>query len=88
MKTWELEEARSRLGELARRAIAHHPQRVTLGDRAVVIVSAEDYATLTFASDLVDFIRRSMSPQSIRVAPADRARSPDHGDTLGPMEDV
>jgi hypothetical protein len=60
VKTWKLEDAHDRFGELARRALAHHPQRVAVGDAdAVVVVSAADYAALTFASDLIEFVRRS-----------------------------
>ena len=66
MKNWTLEDASKRFAELARGAVAHHPQRVELGDReAVVVVNAADYATLTFARDLVDFIRRSSVPRSV-----------------------
>jgi hypothetical protein len=60
VKTWKLEDANNRFAELARRALAHHPQRVELGEKdAVVLVSAADYAALTFASDLIEFVRRS-----------------------------
>jgi hypothetical protein len=60
VKTWTLEDAGARFSEIARRALAHHPQRVSLGDRdTVVVVNGADYAALRFASDLVEFIRRS-----------------------------
>ena len=67
MKNWTLEDASQRFADLAQRAIAHHPQRVELGERgAVVVVNAADYATLAFARDLVDFIRRSSVPGVVR----------------------
>ena len=62
MKIWELDDARTRFADLARRALGHRPQRVKVGEREeVIIVSAADYAALTFAGDLVDFVRRTAS---------------------------
>jgi hypothetical protein len=80
VKTWKLEDAHDRFGELARRALAHQPQRVALDDKdAVVVVNAADYAALTFATDLIEFVRRSAAAAkreqvdrqpTIKVAPS------------------
>src|SRR6266852_4834540 len=43
--TWKLQDAKARLSEVVRRAQTDGPQHVTVhGKRAVVILSAEDYA--------------------------------------------
>jgi prevent-host-death family protein len=47
-RAWAVEEAKSRFGELIRRACASGPQRITIhGKEAAVLLSAEDFATLT-----------------------------------------
>ena len=67
MKTWKLEDAKNRFSEVVRRALAHQPQRVTRGGRdAVVVVSAEDYAVLTFAGDLVEFLQKSPLADAVK----------------------
>jgi hypothetical protein len=72
MKTWTLADARQDFDDVARLALGHHPQRVELGERdAVVIVNAADYAMLTFAKDLVDFVRRNSPAADLPERPAD-----------------
>jgi prevent-host-death family protein len=45
---WQLQEAKNRLSELIKRARSDGPQTVTLrGERAAVVLSAEDYDRLT-----------------------------------------
>ena len=70
MKTWNLDEATAGLTELMRRALAHQPQRVDLGGHdAVVVMNAKDFATLAFARDLVDFVRKNAYPAAHRSTP-------------------
>ena len=72
MKTWTLADAQQEFSDVARLALAHHPQRVELGAQdAVVIVNAADYAMLTFAKDLVDFVRRNSPVADLPDRPAD-----------------
>ena len=45
---WQLQEAKNRFSELIKRARSDGPQTVTLrGERAAVVLSAEDYDRLT-----------------------------------------
>jgi prevent-host-death family protein len=47
---WQLQDAKNRFSELVNKARREGPQTVTLrGDRAAVVVSAEDYDRLTAA---------------------------------------
>jgi prevent-host-death family protein len=47
---WQLQDAKNRFSEVVSKAMREGPQTVTLrGDRAVVVVSAEDYDRLTAA---------------------------------------
>jgi hypothetical protein len=72
MKTWTLSDAQQDFADVARLALAHQPQRVELGAQdAVVIVSAADFAMLTFAKDLVDFVRRNSPVADLPDRPAD-----------------
>ena len=51
LPTWELENARTRFGEIVRLAHERGPQRVTVqGQDAVVVLSAADYARLAPAA--------------------------------------
>ena len=76
MKTWKLEDAKNRFSEVVRRALAHQPQRVTRGGRdAVVVVSAEDYAVLTFAGDLVEFLQKSPLAEAVKDGEVELNRS-------------
>ena len=59
---WKLEDAKARFSEVVRMAQNSGPQRVTRrGEDAVVILSAEDFATLLAGArpraSLVDFLR-------------------------------
>lgn len=67
MKTWTVEDAQVDLVDVIRRALESKPQRVTVGADAVVVVSAKDYAAMSFARDLIAFIQRSR--QSGNVGP-------------------
>jgi hypothetical protein len=72
MKTWTLSDAQQDLADVARLALSHHPQRIELGNQdAVVLVNAADYAMLTFAKDLVDFVRRNSPAADLPGRPAD-----------------
>lgn len=72
MKTWTLADAQQDFADVARLALGHQPQRVELGEReAVVVVNAADYAMLTFAKDLVDFVRRNSPAADLPDRPAE-----------------
>jgi prevent-host-death family protein len=48
--TWQLQDAKNRFSEVVQRARREGPQVVTLrGERAAVVLSAEDYDALTAA---------------------------------------
>jgi len=61
MREWALQDAKARLSELVRLAMAHEPQEITLrGEPAVVVMSREDYDRMTQRREsLVEFMRRS-----------------------------
>ena len=40
---WQLAEAKNRLSEVVRRALAEGPQRITRRDEAVVVIAETDY---------------------------------------------
>ncbi len=60
MKSWQLQEAKSRMSELVRSA-QDEPQQITLHGRPVaVVVSSERFDALSGCGEsLLDFIRRS-----------------------------
>jgi prevent-host-death family protein len=55
---WQLQDAKNRFSEVVSKAMREGPQTVTLrGDRAAVVVSAEEYDRLTAAKPtLVDHL--------------------------------
>ena len=61
MRTWQIQEAKAHLSELARQTEETGPQAITWHGREVaVLMSKADYEKLTGAGQsLVDFIRRS-----------------------------
>jgi len=60
MATWTLENAKNKLSEVVRSAIADGPQVVTRGGRdAVVVVAKADYERLLAPEGLVSFMRSS-----------------------------
>jgi prevent-host-death family protein len=62
MNKWQLQEAKTRLSEVVRKASDEEPQIITLrGDDVVVVVAADEYARVTRKSKgtLVDFLRKS-----------------------------
>lgn len=80
MKTWKLEDAKNQFSELVRRAIAHQPQLVTRnGERAVVILSVEDYQQLIAPGDLVAFLRSSPLARALADGELDLERPRDLG---------
>lgn len=80
MKTWKLEDAKNQFSELVRRAIAHQPQLVTRnGERAVVVLSAEDYQQLVAPGDLVAFLRQSPLAKALAEGELDLERARDLG---------
>ncbi len=57
MSAWKLEDAKNRFSELVRRAANEGPQFVTRhGKEAAVVLSAQEYRSLTQSTDLVDFM--------------------------------
>lgn len=61
MREWALQDAKARLSEVVRLAMAHEPQEITLrGEPAVVVISREDYRRLIQPREsMVEFMRRS-----------------------------
>lgn len=61
MREWALQDAKARLSELVRLAMAHEPQEITLrGQPAVIVLSREDYDRMTQKPQtFVDLIRTS-----------------------------
>ncbi|HGG60155.1 MAG TPA: type II toxin-antitoxin system Phd/YefM family antitoxin [Gammaproteobacteria bacterium] len=59
--TWQLQEAKSKFSQLVERAMREEPQIVTKhGNKAVVVLSFEEYAKLTRPkTSLVEFLRTS-----------------------------
>ena len=60
MSTWTLENAKNKLSEVVREALADGPQVVTRGGRdAVVILAKTEYEKLVTPESLVSFMRSS-----------------------------
>jgi prevent-host-death family protein len=61
MREWALQDAKARLSELVRLAMAHEPQEITLrGESAVIVLSREDYDRITQKkASFVELIRNS-----------------------------
>lgn len=59
--TWQLQDAKSKFSQLVENAMSNEPQFVTKhGNKAVVILSFEDYKKITKPqTDLVSFFRNS-----------------------------
>ena len=59
--TWQLQEAKSKFSQLVEKAMRKEPQIVTKhGDKAVVVLSFDEYAKLTKPKkNLVKFLRDS-----------------------------
>lgn len=60
-RSWQLQEAKSKLSELINNALREGPQIITRrGEEVVVVISVEEYAHLRKSeSDLVTFFRTS-----------------------------
>jgi antitoxin Phd len=58
---WPLQDAKARLSELVKKAQKNGPQYISVrGDPAVVVISQEEYKSLTTpAISLVEFFRKS-----------------------------
>jgi prevent-host-death family protein len=70
---WQLQEAKQRFSELVRRALADGPQAITRhGEEVVVMVSAEDYRSLT--DDKPDLKAFLLSGPDLSVLDLDRQR--------------
>ncbi len=61
MRRWQLQEAKNKFSEVARRAVSDGPQMVTKrGEDNVVVISVRDYQrSRTPQISLVDFLRSS-----------------------------
>ncbi len=46
-KDWQLADAKNKLSEVVRRALAEGPQRITRRDEAVIVLSQKDFDALT-----------------------------------------
>jgi antitoxin Phd len=84
VRTWKLEDAKNQFSELARRALANGPQRVTRGGRDAVIVVAEcEYERLTTPpANIVDFLRQSPLAAALRDGELDLSRAAELGRDL------
>jgi prevent-host-death family protein len=60
---WQFQEVKASMDELVRRALEEGPQYVSVGNRAVVVLAAEQYETLSARArqpkSLVDFFAAS-----------------------------
>ncbi len=66
MKTWKIEDAQDRFGEVVSLALDHEPQRVTRdGHDAVVVLSAEDYQRMISPPDLFTFLQASPLAEAV-----------------------
>ena len=77
---WQLQEAKARLSEVVRRALAEGPQHVSMrGEPAVVVLSERDYRQLTSKRpSIVDHILAGEPwPDDLVDAINDRQRGPD-----------
>lgn len=61
MKYWQLQDAKARLSEVVKQALAKGPQTITLhGHPAVVVISNDEFIQLTKPKfSLVDFFQKS-----------------------------
>ena len=61
MDSWQLQEAKARLSEVVKKASSAGPQAITVhGERAAVLVSADDFERLSKPrGSLVQFMRKS-----------------------------
>ncbi len=61
MSTWQLQEAKSRLSEVIRKAAKEGPQKITVhGEPTAVVISSKEYERLRHPQgSFVEFMRRS-----------------------------
>jgi len=61
MSTWQLQEAKSRLSEVIRKAAKEGPQKITVhGEPTAVVISSKEYERLRNPQgSFVEFMRRS-----------------------------
>ncbi|MCI0466528.1 MAG: type II toxin-antitoxin system Phd/YefM family antitoxin [Beijerinckiaceae bacterium] len=79
---WQLQEAKNRFSEVVQRARSEGPQIVTLrGERAVIVVAAKDYDTLTAKRpSLADYILSGPAwPDDLVETINTRSKSPGRG---------
>jgi prevent-host-death family protein len=81
VQDWQLQDAKNRFSELVKRARVEGPQTVTVhGQRAAVIVSAQEFDALTKPSvSFVDFLLGDAVPWPDDVVEAINERSKDTG---------
>lgn len=81
MQDWQLQDAKNRFSEVVKRARDEGPQTVTVhGQRAAVIVSAQDFDALTKPPrSFVDFLLSDTAPWPDDVVEAINDRSKDAG---------
>jgi antitoxin Phd len=76
-RQWKLEDAKSRLSEVVRRARDEGPQSVTVrGRRAVVVLDADTYDRMTDAKPTVPLVTFL---ESLELEGLDLTREPDIG---------
>ncbi len=84
---WQLQEAKARLSEVVRQACSEGPQTITVrGEDAVVVLSAEQYASLAKPSRSLYEVLRS-SPVREEDIDTIFARGPQTDDRPSPFDD-
>jgi prevent-host-death family protein len=75
MRTWQLQEAKSRFSELVQKALDEGPQAVTRrGEEVVIVVPAAEYNRLT--GRIPDFKEFLMSAPDLSILEIDRPKDP------------
>ena len=71
---WQLAEAKNRLSEVVRRALAEGPQRITRRDEAVVVIAESEYQRII--GERPSFISYLTTGPSFEDLPLERDRMP------------
>ena len=71
---WQLAEAKNRLSEVVRRALAEGPQRITRRNEAVMVIAESDYRRII--GERPNFISYLTTGPSFEDLPLERDRTP------------
>ena len=65
---WQLAEAKNRLSEVVRRALAEGPQRITRRDAAVMVIAETEYLHLTgHRPNFIDYLMTGPSFEDLQL---------------------